>query len=460
MNKKKNNKFIKSLGVFFFVSMLSPQILCAEEKVLLSKNKTIKKIQSNEKDIVDINDNSKTDLMYKKEGNLFKEKIHRDAQISGRFHFFNSYTDEDFRKNKDDLQTLMQGDGRLNFFYEKKFENDSILYSSFEVKKKYDNAMRLKSLIGIKKEKYGDLKIASFNPIFDNFKTMYDISVGSSGAWLRNINSSFNYPENVTSGIINEVDSVVGFYTDHDLTSIMYKTPSFKGLNASVSYTNDTRFNRKAKKNFPYKNVLSLLGSFEKNLSKDAKFTISAMTELGSSYQRDLNNNGNFDDDLRLDDLRSFLVSGLVEYKKLQVIAMYANFFKTNRFEKIPVFNQNPLPENFVATNFVEPKDTYYISLAASYKFTDKFKASISQFYSENGQDYAALPPALPSTNGLSGQVKFYSTTLGASYEIYKDSFSPYVEISRFTVKDNNAIIDAKKDNTGNVFVLGAKASF
>jgi predicted porin len=405
-------------------------------------------------------DITKIDDKEKKNSSLLSElKLPKDLEIKGKFHFFNSHTNEDFRENKN-LKSLMQGDGRIDFRYEKKFDNSSV-YTFFQVKKKYDNDTKLLSSIGIKSNKYGDFKIASFNPIFDEFNDPYRIVVGSSGAWLRNINTSFAHGEGVSSPIINDIDSVMGFYTDHDLTSIMYKTSSFKGFDLGISYTNDTKTKKEMKRNFPYKNVVSIVGNYNKELSESLKFGLSIMTEIGSSYNIDLNNDG-FINDETIDDLRSLMIGGTVDYNKLQFALMYANFFKTNRLSKIPVIKKNSSFLKFNSDLSVDSKGTQYISGAISYKFTDRLKASFYTFYSENGQDYAAIKPATPSTNGQTGQIKFLSNTIAASYEVYKNSFAPYVEISRFTVKDNDSTIlsDKQKDNNGYVFVIGAKALF
>lgn len=371
-------------------------------------------------------------------------------KINGSFHFFNSQTNEDFRKD-DSLTGLMQGMGTVNFSYSKKYNDKNEVYSLFEIRKKYDNATRLRSLVGIKSEKYGNLSVSSYNPIFDNFITPYNITVNSSGAWLRNVNTSLNNVPN--SWVLNDIDSVLGFFSDYDLTSINYSSPEIKGISLYASYTNDTRYKKKVALNFPYKDVISLVGKIKQNITNDFSITASVMSEIGRSYKRDLNNDGNINDDPILSELRSFLISGMIEYKKFKLVGMTGNYYKTNNLNFIPVLNDN---------THVTPKDSSFFTIAASYKFSDKLNSSIYHFYSETGQSYASIGNNPVDTEGKAGKMKFNSTSIAASYDIYQDKLSPYIELSRYTVKDNDAIINEQrsKDNNGFVFLIGLRSKF
>lgn len=469
-NKKKFLKILSVLALSFYTTDLFA-VEIDMNSILKNKNSPV------HKNNVEENKAKSSSVKTEQEKETFQtdfitsyEVLSNKLSINGKIHLFHSYTNEDFRKN-DDLERLMQSDGRLNVHYEKELRKGLSYYTDFEVKKKYNNATRLRSLVGIQNDKYGTFELASYNPIGNQFKSSYSIRAGSNGAWSRNINTGFSGSSAMPNGLLTEFDTVLGYYTDTDLTSVLYRSPKFQGLQFGASYTSDTRYKNKPKKNFPYRDALSLAATYEKKINNDLGVTVSFLTEMGSPYDRDLNNNGSFDDE-RLEDLHSYFGSVLLEYKKFSALASVGNFRHSNRLKKVPIIVGSIGADQ--AVEFAhEGEAANFIDLAVAYKFNKKFKASVSYFCSENGQDYAAFKNNLnlPSTNGRTGKNNFYNTSLALEYKMMDGLFTPYIELNRFIVKNNDAILkndlvamadSAKylKDNTGYVFMIGANALF
>ena len=387
-----------------------------------------------------------------------KEKK-QQFNIDGKLNFFYSYSNQDYKASSFAPQ-MIETDNRLNFRYKKTLDEKNNFFSDIEIKKKFNNNPRLRGTIGIDNKTYGILQLANFNDLTSLIVSSYDVMVGSGSGWYRNLNTNFNYPSNIVNSPIIDFDTVISFYADSDLASVMYFSPDFNGLKFGASYTADTFFDTPdILRAFPYKNVLSLGAQYSKEISKDVKMKLSAYSELGQSYYEAINPNAKSED--RFSDLRSFFLSGLIETKKFAFVLLYGDYGNSNTRDILPVLNSEPV-------KYVRPKDSYFWDGAMSYKFGDKTKASIRYTYATTGQDYAAVAPAagigaqVPSTDGKTGSIIFHNIALAINYKMFGDYLIPYIELDKFKLSDNDAVIqsDRKKPNNGFVVVLGARSNF
>ena len=390
------------------------------------------------------------------------EKAKEQFTIDGKLNFFYSYSNQDYKASSFAPQ-MMETDNRLNFRYKNSLDEKNNFFSDLEVKKKFNNNPRLRGAVGIDNKTYGIFQLANFNDLTSLVVSSYDVMVGSGSGWYRNLNTNFNYPSNIVNSPIIDFDTVISFYADSDLASVTYFSPDFNGLKFGVSYTADTFFNTPdILRAFPYKNVLSLAAQYSKEISKDVNMKLSGYTELGQSYYEAINPNAKSQD--RFSDLRSFFLSGLIETKKFAFVLLYGDYGNSNTRDILPVLNSDPV-------KYVRAKDSYFWDSAISYKFCDKTKASIRYTYATTGQDYAAysdLFPAPctlnknPSTDGKTGSIIFHNIAFAINYKMFGDYLIPYIELDKFKLSDNDAVIqsDRKKPNNGFVIVLGARSNF
>lgn len=196
------------------------------------------------------------------------------------------------------------------------------------------------------------------------------------------------------------------------------------------------------KENFDFKNLVSLVGSYDKKINKNLKIKLSIMGELGN-FNRDAHLDVNYHD------LNAWHLGGFIEYKKISATANIGFWNKVGHVR--PLHNHN------LDYSLTEPKVTHYYDLATAIDITDKFSSSLTYFQGNSAQNFTEIE----DSHCERGHIRFQNLAWAADYKLHSDYLKLYVEINKFAMRDNNQLaIEKKQNNNGWVTVIGGQSFF
>ena len=380
--------------------------------------------------------------------------------VSGYFHFFWSNTIQEEIYNVTDTNSQIENEGALNFLYNNELNNDNKFSINFNIKKKFNNKLRFRTVLKFENNQCGDLELSNYSKIQDNLLVnTYWIKSGSNGAWDRAINTALeinNDPRNsyALNNTLTGYDTAETYGGDVDSANLAYYIKPIENLTLGASFSPKTYYTNIENNFANYKNIIKIGAMYDHDINEKTNLKLSLLAEHGTPAKNP--HNTSFDDS-DLSDLHALNLGILIKYYAFSFGGTIGLWDKTGTLKNIPI---NAIPE------FTKPKDTHYFDIAAAYNLNDKTNISISYFksiYAQNyAQDLATSTINKPSTNGKSGKSEFHNVSLAMDYKLFDDFVVPYIEIDKFTVKDNDAISQSekRKNNIGLVLIFGTKSKF
>ena len=441
-----------------FYSLIFSLILCKNSfaEYTISLNKVKNENTSNDK----LESNSDSTLLNEILANKKTKGSKEGGQISigGSFHFFLSNTNEKQIYESDDIQNMMQNEGILNIVHKNDI-NDYISYSiSSQIKKKFSDKLRIRNVFEVENKNLGKIQLSNYRKIQDDmFVNTYWVKAGSDGAWDSNLNlllNENNIPnDHITNGVLTGYDTALAYGADTDSATIAYYTPSSNPLVLGISYTPRTYYNEVKNPLFNYKDIFTGALFYSKDINDDLNVKLSTLGEIGSPAAN--TSQDPIEKERKITGLQAIHFGGAIKYSTLSLAGSFGFFGDSGHDAKLSLIEGD-------SQIFGKSQDSYYYDVAAGYDINEKTKVSLSYFHSKYSQDYKGQDYTTENGNIITGQATLDNMSLAMDYKLYGDALTPYLEINKFTIKDNDAIPEEqqRESNDGWVIILGAKSKF
>jgi hypothetical protein len=422
---------MKKIFYFFVFSLISYKNAFSEYKLNLNK------ILNNEKVL-----NSNQTL---------KNEEEKTLSLSGGFHFFLSTTNEDQIYEADSIQNMMKTEGYINFLHKNEVDENTSYSISSQIKKKFNNKVRIRNILEIENKNYGKIQISNYRKIQDDlFVNTYWIRAGSNNAWDSNINLKLNenniQNNHIKNGVLTGYDTALTNGADTDSATIAYYTPNSNPIIFGISYTPKVYYGEIKNPLFNYRDIFTTALMYNKDINEKTNIKISALTEIGAAARNEELI------DRKISELKAIHFGSIMQYSNFSIAGNIGFFGNSGHIAKISI-------DDGKIENFSKANNSHYYDLTTAYNINKKTKLSFSYFHSTYAQDY---PIKTDDNSIITGQANLQNISLALDYKLYGDTFKPYIEINKFTISDNDALVLEKKnkDNDGWVFVVGAKSVF
>lgn len=385
-------------------------------------------------------------------------------KTTGSFHFFwsNTLQIDDYGISSSKIRS--ENEGIIDLLYKNETSDEKRYLIDFNLKKNFNNAFNLKVFFELEDDNIGKIQLSSCRKIQDDLLVnTYWIKKGSGGAFDRNINLNLRNKQDIETNtfrndyvlndVLTEFDTALLHSSNTDSASIsIYKNFLDKNLTIGASYTPRV-YNNEIKNSFAnYKDVITVGAMYQTDINENLNLKFSTLGEYG----KPLNQPKDVKEGLELANLNALNFGTVVKYNNFSLAGTLGLWYQSNHLKNLILGTTG----NIITA---PTKDSYYLDVAASYDINDKagislsyFKSLMSQNYSKDGIFNTIDKPNIAEV----GQSEFENISLALDYKLFSGLITPYAEINKFRVTDNNGLIENRKDNMGWVLMFGAKNKF
>jgi hypothetical protein len=385
-------------------------------------------------------------------------------KATGFFHFFWSDTLQTDEYDVSHSKIRTENEGIIDLLYKNEISDKERYLVDFNLKKNFNNSLTFRTFFELEDDEVAKLQLSSYRKIQDDMLVnTYWIRKGDD-AFDRNINLTLKNKQDVVTNtfrndyilndVLTEYDTALLHAANTDSASIsVYKSFLDKNLTIGASYTPRV-YNNEIKNPFTnYKDVITVGAMYQTDVNENLNLKFSTLGEYGTP----LSQPNDIKEGLELANLNALNFGTVVKYNNFSVAGSLGLWYQSNHLKNIMAVTTTGSPSSSTT------KDSYYFDVAASYDINEKAGVSLSYFKSLMSQNYSKDGIFnTPDKSSIieAGQSEFENISLAFDYKLLSGLVTPYAEINKFRITDNNGLAETRKDNIGWVLVFGAKNKF